>query len=90
MHSGASTYKCAVCAKTLQSERYDDMPVKRRSSMSDHPKKIILPERELVLPPVFDSNKYEVLSFQLETVHLNGIFTVNLIKTLLDTVHKLS
>jgi hypothetical protein len=58
--------------------------------MSDHPKKIISPEGELVLPPVFDSNKYEVLSFQLETVHLNGVCTTNLLKFVLDIVHKIS
>jgi hypothetical protein len=52
--------------------RNDDMPVKLRSlSVSDLPKKIVSPERALVLPPVFDSDEYEVLSIQLETVHYN-------------------
>jgi hypothetical protein len=62
----------------------------RSSSTSDLPKKIVSPERALVLPPVFDSDKYEALSVQMETVRLNGVCTIDLIKTLLDTVHKLS
>jgi hypothetical protein len=52
------------------------------------PKKIISPER--VLPPVYSGDKYEALSSQLETVCLNGVCTINVIETLLNTVHKLS
>jgi hypothetical protein len=58
--------------------------------MSNLPKKIVSPERALVLPPVFDTNKFEGLSVQLKTVRLNGVCTIDLIKTLLDTVHKQS
>jgi hypothetical protein len=75
----------------LRSERNDDTPVKlRSSSTSDLPKKIVSPERALVLPPVFDTDKFEALSVQLETVRLNGVCTITLIKTLLDTIHELS
>jgi hypothetical protein len=35
-------------------------------------------------------DKFEALSVQLETVRLNGVCTIDLIKTLLDTVHKIS
>jgi hypothetical protein len=84
--SGASTYKCAACVKTLPPERYDDTAVKlRSSSTSDHPKKIVSPDRAFVLPPVFDTDKYEALSVQLETGRLNGVCTIDLIKTRLDT-----
>jgi hypothetical protein len=38
-----------------------------------------------VSPPVFISNKYEVL----ETLYLNGIFPVNLTEFLVDAVNKL-
>jgi hypothetical protein len=62
----------------------------RSSSTSDLPQKIVSPERTLVLPPVFDTDKFEALSVQLETVYLNGVCTIDLLKTLLDTVHKLS
>jgi hypothetical protein len=47
-------------------------------------------ETALFLPPVFDGYKYEVLSVRLKTVLLNGVCTINLIKSLLGTVHKLS
>jgi hypothetical protein len=60
------------------------------SSTSDLSKKIVLPDRALVLALVFDSDMYEAPSVQLETVRLNGVCTVDLTKTLLDTVHKLS
>jgi hypothetical protein len=53
-------------------------------------KKIVSPERTLLLSPIFDSNKYEALSVHLETVSLNGICTIGLIKSMLNTVHKLS
>jgi hypothetical protein len=42
------------------------------------------------LPPVFGSDKDEALIVHLETVHLNGVFTIDLIKSLMDTIHKLS
>jgi hypothetical protein len=45
-------------------------------------KKIISPETKLVLPPVFDSDKYEALRAQLEIVR------TDLTKTLSDNVHK--
>jgi hypothetical protein len=57
---------------------------------SDLPKKIVPPESALFLPPVFDGDKYEVLSAHLKTVLLNGFCTINLMKSLLDTVHILS
>jgi hypothetical protein len=67
----------------------DDTPVKpRSSSTSDLPKKIVSPERALIPPSVFDSDKYETLSFQLETVRLSGVCAIGLMKTLLDTAHK--
>jgi hypothetical protein len=62
----------------------------RSSSTSDLPKEVVSPERALVLPPVFDSNKYEALRVWLETVRLSGVCIIDLIKALLDTVHKLS
>jgi hypothetical protein len=43
----------------------------------------------LVLPPVFDSDKYGAFSIHLETVRLNEVCTIDLIKVLLDTVYKL-
>jgi hypothetical protein len=58
--------------------------------MSDLPNKIVSLETELDLRSVFGSDKYEALRVQLETVSLNGVCTVDLIKTLLGTVHKLS
>jgi hypothetical protein len=60
------------------------------SSTPDLHKKIISPEKAIVLHPVLDSDRHEMLSVQLETVHLNGICTADLIKTLADTVHELS
>jgi hypothetical protein len=64
--SGVSTFKCAFCVKALRLQQNDDTPVKTRSSStSDLPKKVISPERALVLPPVSDSDKYEALSVQL-------------------------
>jgi hypothetical protein len=44
----------------------------------------------LVLPSVFDGDKYEAQIVQLETIRLNGLHTVDLIKSLLDLVNKLS
>lgn len=41
------------------------------------------------MPTVFDSDKYEELSVQVETVRLNGFCTVDLMKLLLDTAHKI-
>jgi hypothetical protein len=58
--------------------------------MSDLLEKITSPERALVLPQVFDSDKYEALSIQLETVRLSGFCTADLIKTMLNTVRELS
>jgi hypothetical protein len=45
----------------------------------------VLPKSSLVFPPVFISNKHEVL----ETLYLNGIFPVNLTEFLLAAVNKL-
>jgi hypothetical protein len=74
MDSGDSTYKCAARVKILSSHRNNDMLVKSRSSStSDLPKKIVSLERALVVPPVFDSDKYEALRVQLETVLLNRV-----------------
>jgi hypothetical protein len=65
--SGASTYKCTACFKTWRSQRNDDTPlICPSSSTSDLPKKAVSCKRALVLPPVFDSDKYEALSVQLE------------------------
>jgi hypothetical protein len=64
------------------------MPVKFcSSSRLDIPKKIVSPERALVLSPVFDSDIYEALSVQLETVRLSGVCAIDLTKYLLATVH---
>jgi hypothetical protein len=54
------------------------------------PKKVISPERSLVLPPVIDSDKYEALCVQLETVRLNGACALDLIQALIAAVNKLS
>jgi hypothetical protein len=77
--------------KSLRLQLNDDTPVKTpSSSTSDLPKKVISPERALVLPPVSDSDKYESLSVQLQTVRLNGVCAIGLIKSIIDTVNKLS
>jgi hypothetical protein len=57
--------------------------------MSNLPKKIVSLEMTLVLPPVFDSDKYEALSIQLESVRLSGVCTIDLMKILLGTIHEL-
>jgi hypothetical protein len=54
----------------------------------DLPKESISPERALFLPPGFDSDKYKALRVQLDTVRLTGVYTVDLVNILLDTVHK--
>jgi hypothetical protein len=61
----------------------------RSSSTSDLPKKIVSPTRALVLPPVFDTDKYEGLYRPTADSTCQWGCTVNLIKTLLDAVHKL-
>jgi hypothetical protein len=72
-------------------QRNDDTLVKTRSSSTtDLPKKVISPERALVLPPVSDSDKYEALRVQLDTVRLSGVCAIDLIRSLIDTVKKLS
>jgi hypothetical protein len=43
------------------------------ASASRVPKKVVSPERFLVLPPDFDSDNSESLSVQLEIVRLNGV-----------------
>jgi hypothetical protein len=90
MDSGVSTYKCAECVKLLRVQRNDDTPVKTRSaSASDVPRKVVSPESSLVLPPVFESDKFEALSVQVDTVRLNGVCTMDLIKSLTEIVTKL-
>jgi phosphotransferase system IIB component len=90
MDSGVSTFKCAECFKLLRVQCNDDTPVKTHSaSASDVPRKVVSPERSLVLPPVFESDKFEALSVQVETVRLNGVCTMYLIKSLADMVSKL-
>jgi hypothetical protein len=69
----------------------DDTPVKTRSSStSDLPKKVVSPERSLVLPPVMDTDRYEALCVQLETVRLNGACALDLKQSLIAEVNKLS
>jgi hypothetical protein len=72
--AGVSTYKCAACVKTLRSQMKDDTSVRPRES--DLQKKIVFPDRTLVLSLVFDNDKYsyEALSVQLGTVRLNGFW----------------
>jgi hypothetical protein len=54
------------------------------------PAKVISTDRALVLPPIFAGDKYEAQIDQLEIVCLNGQCTVDLMKSLLDLVHKLN
>ena len=58
----------------------------RSASASDAPRKVVSPERSLVLPPVFDTDKVEALSVQVETVRHNGVCTMDLIKSLVGTL----
>jgi hypothetical protein len=54
MDPGASIYKCSDCVKTLLSQKNDDKTVKARSLLTlDLSKKIVSPERALVLPDGF-------------------------------------
>jgi hypothetical protein len=77
--------------KVLRLQQSDDTPVKTHlSSTSDLPKNVISPERSLVLPPVMDTNRYEALCVQLETVRLSGACALDLIQSLIAAVHKLS
>jgi hypothetical protein len=65
--------------------------VKLYSSSTLHlSKKISSHERALDLSQVFDNDKYEALSFQIATVSLNGVCAIDLMKSMLNTVHKLS
>jgi hypothetical protein len=58
--------------KQLRTVRDDNTPVRslRSASVSEIGMKIVSPDRELILPPLKDSNS---LSVQLETVRLNGV-----------------
>jgi hypothetical protein len=47
----------------------------------------VSPDRELILPPVKDSDSFSV---QLETVHLNGVCTKNMMENLTGVALKLS
>jgi hypothetical protein len=77
--------------KVLRLQWSDDTPVKTRlSSTLDFPKKVISPERSLVLPPVMDTDRYEALCMQLETVRLNGACALDLIQSVITAVNKLS
>jgi hypothetical protein len=77
--------------KVLHVQRSDDTLVKTRSSStSDLLKKVISPERSLVLPPVMDTDWYEALCVQLETVRLNGACALDLVQSLIVAVNKLS
>jgi hypothetical protein len=42
-----------------------------------------------VIPPVFESDEFEELSVQVETVRLNKVCTMDLIKLLIEMVTKL-
>jgi hypothetical protein len=57
------------------------------ASTSELPKKLLSPERELILPSLKDP---ESLSVQTETVQLNGINTNNLVENLLQCFLKLN
>jgi hypothetical protein len=54
------------------------------------PVKVISPDRALVLPPkrISDGDKYEAQIVQHETIRLNEQCAVELLKSLLDLVHK--
>jgi hypothetical protein len=92
MIAGESTYKCVSCVKNLRSVRCDDTPVKTQSAapVASSPVKVISPARALELPPIFDGDKYEAQLVQLETIRLNEQCAVDLLKLLLDLVHKLN
>ena len=95
MVNGESTYKCTSCIKNLRSLRRDDTPVKTRSAATEiseavSPLKIISPDRVLELPPIFEDGKYEASMVLLETIRLNSQSAVDILKTLLDLVHKLN
>jgi hypothetical protein len=86
--TGKSTFQCEACTKLLCSTGNDDTPVRPQRSLSasdatcsisDGGKKIISPERELLLPEL--SNK-ESLSVQLEAVRLNGVTVKGMIENL--------
>jgi hypothetical protein len=67
MESGISTSKCDL----LSVEHHDDTTVKAGSaSTSDIPRLVLFPERPFVLPPVFESEKFEALRVQVDTVRL--------------------
>jgi hypothetical protein len=77
--------------KVLRLQWSDDTPEKTcSSSTSDLPKKVIYPERCLVISPVMDTDKYETMCVQLETVLLNGACALGLIQSLIAAVNKLS
>jgi hypothetical protein len=85
--SGTSIDKCVAYFKTLRSQGNDYTPVTPlSSSTSVLPKKIVSPERASVMPVVFDSDKYEAVSIQLETLRLNGVRKTDFINSPLDTV----
>jgi hypothetical protein len=61
--------------------------MQRSLSASDAIKKILSPERQLILPAVCTK---EALSDQIETVRLNGQATMEMIEMLVAMVSKLS
>jgi hypothetical protein len=75
--------------KHLLSVRDEDTLIRshRSASTSEIGKKILSPERELILPPLKDNDS---LSVQPETVRLNGVCTKNMIKNLTEMILKLS
>jgi hypothetical protein len=59
----------------------------RSASTSELPKKLLSPDRELVLPDLKDADS---LSVQIETERLNGVKTTDYVKNVIPIVLKLS
>jgi hypothetical protein len=75
------------CAEGVQNN--GDAPVETRSASAfDVPKKVVSTERSVVLPPVFESNLRHS-AVQVEIVRINGVCTMDLIKSLIGMVRKL-
>jgi hypothetical protein len=85
--SGRSSYKCEACIKLLK--RTEETPSKMQWSLSvsDATKKVVSPERQLILSPVCSKDS---ISAQIETVCLNGQSTVQVLESLLVMVSKLT
>jgi hypothetical protein len=80
---GKSSYQCSACTKLQKVSRRDDMPFKTQRSLSasDASKKILPPERQLILPSVCAK---EALSVKTEMVRLNGQATMKLLNCFLQ------